>query len=666
MGGTAPKDAAMEHISLTIRSFARAHGRRTRPLGRAGPARPARSGLAARLSGYWSGIAAALALAAMSSAPLPVHAIPVQYDLSFNTSGQSLWGSGESFTLNQSTFLGAAWQDKQAGIILMAGDEDTNVINPLRLAYDGAFGACRGLGFSSSACINGQSARAPVPRLGSRPSVRSCGAFAFACQTARLGDLAARAAYDIAFDGCRALGFSSTVCRNGQSARLPVVALGTAPAQYLEVDTRTGVALNATSDGRVGLELGVAIDSGSVDATVSYAALLEIPDTAGLDKANPISLNANSLLAGTNTLETSFSGLELSLDAIMELSGSVGAEACAIAAGCVAGATPFAIHERAPILSFNEDGEGGVLFLGQSPSDLGVSNPNADGFPFALNFAELSAYASGTLYLPQPDASGGLDSNGEKLTATGQDDLLDLFLDVDNIIASAAGVPGLFGSDFDIGLGSAGFDIIDVQMGPTIDLKQEFELDPTLFVSLDFDQAVQIGGELVTTLVSAWDLLPDITFLSDVTTVTPTFFVQADLTNRTLLDFDLEFLIDLLQVSFDFGLLGNGSFGIGNVLAQGIDLFDSPDLFNSLFALGGFNLQVGESFVIDFLLGPTAPSTAFVQSAVNEIVAQANPNAVSESDTALLLLLGLAGLYSSRRSLRHCAPRSALQPTRMA
>ena len=33
-----------------------------------------------------------------------------------------------------------------------------------------------------------------------------------------------------------------------------------------------------------------------------------------------------------------------------------------------------------------------------------------------------------------------------------------------------------------------GFDIINVEMGPTIDLRQEFELSPTLLVSLLFDQ----------------------------------------------------------------------------------------------------------------------------------------------------------------------------------
>jgi len=593
-----------------------------------------------------SRLPAALTLLATLGLAPGAWAMPVQYDLNFSTTGQSLWGSGESFTLNQTTFLGAAWQDKRATVDLLTGDESTNLPNPLRVAYDGAFAGCRALGFSASVCINGQSARAPVPALGSRPSVRSCGRFAVGCKAARLLDLGKRATYDAAFAGCRALGFSSSVCRNGQSARVPVPPLGTAPPQFLEVDTRTGVALDATSDGRVGLELGVAIDSGSVDASLDYAAILELPDIAGLDRSNPISLNPSSVLAGSSALETSFSSLELSVDAIMELSGSVGAEACAIGAGCVTGASPFDIDERAPIVSLNEDGAGGVLLFGQTPSDLGVSNPNADGFPFSYDIANL---ATGTLHLPQPDAIGGLDASGERLTATGQDDLFDLFLDVDNAIATAAGVPGLFGSSFDLPFGSAGFDIIDVQMGPTVDLKQDFELDPTLFVSLAFDQAVEIAGELTNTLVSAWDLLPGITFLADVTRVTPTFFVQADLMNRTLLDFDLELLIDLLQVSFDFGILGAGSFGIGNVLEQGVDLFESPALFSNLFALGGFNLQLGESFVVDFLTGATAPLTLDAQSAENEIVAAANPNAVSEPGASLLVLLGLSLLCALRR-----------------
>ena len=593
---------------------------------------------------------------ALLALPFVVQATPVTYDLSFETTGQSIWDTGTSTTLNKTTFLGAAWQDKTIALDAMIGDEDTNLINPLRVTYDLAFGACTGLGFSSSACINGQSARAYVPALGSRPSVRSCGTYAVGCKIARTADLARRAAYDAAFATCR-LGFSSSVCRNGQSARLPVIALGTAPPQYLEVDTRTGAALNGSIDGRVGLEMGIQIDSGSVDATVSYQASLDIPDTTGLVLGSTINFNPSSQLAGTNNLNTSFANLELSVDAVMELSGNVTAEACLVPSGCVTGSTPFDIAERAPILSFNADGEGGIEILGVAPSALNIPIP--DGFPVELDVAGL---ADVTLHLPQPNASGGLDPTTGTLKARGQDDLLDMILDVDNIVATAAGVPGLFGGDLpslEIGaleVGTFGFDIINLGMGPTIDLVQDFELDPTLWVNLAFDTDVEIGGELVTEFTSMWDLLPEITFLSSQTTVTPTFFLDVDLLSRTLLDFDLDFIIDLLQITYDFPLLepvigdaSNGTLGIGNVLSQGIDLFESPDLYSLLFDLQGFDLQIGDSFVIALGGESTLPASREARSEINTIVLAEIAADVPEAATLLLLLAGCGGLWLLRR-----------------
>ena len=541
------------------------------------------------ITGFRSVVALAVALSGLLVLPLAAHATAITYDLSFETNGQSIWDTGDSFMLNKKQFLGAAWQDANTNIDAIVGDASTSVPNPARVAYDAAFATCR-LGFSASVCINGQSGRVPVPALGSRPRVRSCGRFAVACKIARGADLARRAAYDVAFAACRR-GFSSSVCRNGQSARVPVPPLGTAPSSTLDLDTRTGFAVNGTTDGRVGLELGVAIDSGSVDATVSYQASLDIPDTTLLNKADPINFNPNSALAGTNTLNTSFSSIELSVDAIMELSGSVRGEACLIGPGCASKSTPFDIDETAPIISFNRDGDGEILVLGQTPSDLFLNIP--DGFPVDISLADL---VTATLHFPQPDASGGLDPTSQTLKASGQDDLLDLIVDLDNVVATAAGLPGLFGKSFDVGPGEVGFDIINVEMGPTIDLKQDFELNPTLFVELVFDQAVLIGGQLVTEIISAWDLLPDITFLSDTTTVTPTFFLDAELLNETLLDFDLQFTIDLLQIFWDFGILGEDSIGIGNILDQAIDLFQSPNLFSNLFPLGGFNLLVGREF----------------------------------------------------------------------
>jgi hypothetical protein len=587
-------------------------------------------------------VAIALAAFVLSALPSTVRATVVTYDLSFDTTGQSIWDTGTSFTLDKTTFLGVAWEDKTVGFDAIVGDADTTVPNPLRLAYDIAFAACDLL-FSASVCINGQTGQVGVVALGSRPSVRSCGTFAVACKIKKAADIVKRTAYDLAFKACD-LVFPASDCRNGRPTLVPVIALGTAPASTLDIDTRTGAAVQGTTDGRIGLELGIEVDSGSVDATVSYQASFDIPDTTGLDKVDPISFNPSSSLAGANTLDTSFANLELSVDAIMELSGSVTAEGCILLTGCVTGGTSFDIAEKAPILSFNEGGEGGILLFGQSPSDLGLP-PIADGFPIDIDVAGL---ATVTLYLPQPDATGGLDTSTNTLKATGQDDLVDIILDLDNIVATAAGVPGLFGSSIDIPvLGTLGFDIINVTMGPTVDLKQDFELTPSLFVNLLFDQAVMVGGELVTELISAWDLLPDITFLSDVTTVTPTFFLEAGLLNETLLAFDLAFGIDLLQIFYDFGLLGSNTFGIGNVLDEAVELFESPNLYSKFFPLGGFNIFQGQSFVIDFLNGSSAPDPIVLASLSNE---------VPEPGTIFLFVFGLWGLYALRRMGRYGNP----------
>jgi hypothetical protein len=600
-----------------------------------------------------------LALAGTLVVMLPsAQAIPTTYELSFSTTGQSIWDTGTANILEKNEFLGVAWQDQGVNIDAIAGDETTNVPNPLRLAYDAAFATCR-LAFSASVCINGQAARLPVAALGSRPSIRSCGTFDVGCQIARAADFTRHTAYDVAFAGCT-VGFSATVCRNGQSALVPVPPLGTAPAQFLSVDTRTGFALNGTTDGRVGLDVGLRMDSGSVDATVDFLASFDVPDTTGLDKANAISLNPNSVLAGTSTLNTTAPTVQLSVDAVMQISGSVTAEGCFIPAGCEIGSSPINLNERASVLAFNADGEGGVEVLGLPPSAFGAP-PAADGFPLSVDAAGL---AEVTFYLPQPNASGGLDASGEKLAATGQDDLVDLILDVDNIVAAAAGVPGLFGTSFDIPvLGSVGYDIINVSMGPTIDIIQDFELDPTLFVTLVFDQLVSIGGQIVDTFTSAWDLLPDITFLSDRTTVTPTFFVAATMLSQTLLDFDLNFGIDLLQIFYDFGALGSETVGVGNVLNKGVDLFQSPNLYEKLFALQGFNVSRGDSFVVDFINGSSGPLSALGVSDIDPIVLAgvSNTTDIPEPGSLLLVILALGAIVGSRRyfTVRRCRVDSA-------
>ena len=577
----------------------------------------------------------------------------VTYDLSFETNDQSIWDTGTSYQLNKTNFMGVAWEDQKVNLDLMAGSANDQFINIDRVTYDAAFGLCT-LAYSASTCINGQAGQAYVPALGNRPSVRSCGTWDFGCQAARLVDLGKRATYDTAYAACR-LAFSSSVCIKGQPLKLPVAALGTAPPQYVDIDTRNGIELNGSTDGRVGLEVGIQIDSGSVDAQVSYQASLDIPDTTALTPGATISFNPNSLLSGTNTLDTTFSTVKLSVDAIMQLSGNVTVEACAsllVVHGCAVGGLPFNIDEKVPVLSFNQDGEGGIELLGRAPSAFGLPVP--DGFPLAFDIAGM---ADLSIYLPQPNASGGLDPTTNTLKASGQDDLVDLILDLDNIVASAAGVPGLFGNSLpslEIGaleVGSFGYDIINVGMGPTIDLVQEFELDPTLWVTLLFDHQVEILGQLVTEFTSPWDLLPSIKFLFDNTLVTPTFFLDADLLNQTLLDFDLNFLIDLLQITYEFPLLDvDGKLGIGNVLDKAVDLFQSPALYSKLFDLQGFNALSGDSFMIALGTDSRLPDTRSTSRVNNTIILpEISADQVPEAGTLLLLCIGLGGLLGLRR-----------------
>ncbi len=496
--------------------------------------------------------------------PFAATAVPVSYNgLSFQTADQSIWDTGDSFILNETKFIGAQWSGLSTNLDLLAGSENARV--------------------------PGTGGTVPNPLYAAWVL---CG-----------GPL------------------GNPLCGDAPSTTIPN------PIPAATFDSRFGAEVIGTSNGKIGFNFGLSIDSGSVDATVSYDAELIAPDYMNANPFEPFSLNPNSTLAGVNTLETNFSELSAYAEAVMQLSGEISATGCPFIGTCYEGSTPYNIDFTPEIISFNQDGTGGVeLFDGLfQPSDFGV-NPLLDGFPLSFDIAGLAEI---TLYQSQPDTSGGLNAGTQTLQSTGQDDLLDLILDLDNIVATAAGVPGLFGSSFDIPvLGSVGFDIINVAMGPTIDLQQNFELEPTLWVDLLFSKPVEVGGIMVTSLSSAWDNLPDISFGSGETWVTPEFYLSSYLNNDTLLDFDLAFMIDLLQIYYDFGLAGSNSFGIGNVLDEAISLFDTPAFYSNRFELLGFNRIAGDPFLAK----------------------------LPEPGTLLLYGLGLFGLgYAARRKAKAAA-----------
>lgn len=396
---------------------------------------------------------------------------------------------------------------------------------------------------------------------------------------------------------------------------------GDEPTKYFSVDTTTGLQVSATTQGKIGFELGVKIDSGSVDALVDYTTQLTLPETGDYAPGEFISLNSSSTLTG-DSLASQFPTLEASLAVVMEVSATFAATGCAVGSCSSASFGTGTLGGTQELVSFNKDGEGGIEYFGgegilSDIVDAAVASGAINlptGFPAVL---EIPAPGTGVLatitaHLPEPNTSGGVNAAGTMLTSQGQDDLLDVSFDIDNIISIASiGTGGLFGGGEDLGGGfSVSYDLINVEMGPQLDLVQRFEFTPTLFVDLMFSQPVNVTGYgMVTSLFGIeWDFLPTMAFSGGITTITPTFYLgtlidgmfmenAGELFNQLFLDIDGNIKVDLLTATFGTPF-GDKSIGVGNLINESFNLFTTPALFSSRFAMTGFDPVLGASYTI--------------------------------------------------------------------
>ncbi len=464
-------------------------------------------------------------------------AVPVESNLSFSSQDQSMWGTGTALQLepDEPNFYGTTWNESGSVGGFVGGN--TQVLNPLWVAWN----ICP-----------------------------------FLC--------------------------------------------GSEPTQYFNVDTSTGLEVSANTQGRIGFELGVTADSGSVDALVNYNTQVIVPEVSDIVPGQLVSLNPTSSLTG-DSLNTQFPTMSASLSVVMEVSATFAATGCLLGACDTASFGTGTLGGTQELISFNQDGEGGIEYFGGSgilsdALDAAVAVGAVDlptGFPAELEIpvpVGLGNLGTITAYLPEPNTSGGLDSTGTQLVSQGQDDLLDISLDVDNILSVAAtGVGGLFGGSADLGAGfSISYDLINVELGPQIDLVQSFEFTPTLMVDLEFTQPVDVTGFGRVTSVSGltWDDLPTMAFSGGITSVMPTFYLGAmigdeftmnagELVNQLFLDIDGNITVDLLTATFGTPF-GDESIGIGNLINESFDLFSTPPLFSSTFAMAGFDPIVGTSF----------------------------------------------------------------------
>ncbi len=545
---------------------------------------------------------------------LPAHAVVMDFgSLQFESTGQSMWGSGAAFRKSDSVFLGSEWSNKTATIGGIAGSEDT-VVFP-------AIGAVAVPVYEPRIFV-------PTPTW-SNP-------------------------FKGYYTGC--------------GCWKDVTIKPATPA--ITADTRTGAQLNLHTSGKVGLEFAYAIDSGSVDTTAKFRPTADLPTE--VQASQFFNLNTSSTLED-GTIATQSPKVEASMSAILKLSGSMDATACALTFGCAEsgsaalptvnldqrilsidpnslkvldgigpGGQPFA---EVPLLNQSLTLEGGATV---APPTVGFKLTGPYGVTIASSLpptpAVTASVAEMTVFVPDISTSGN--GSSAPIKSNGRDDLLSLQVDLDGAATLMGGLPPV-GLNIDLidtpvfKLG-ASLDLIDVDAGPVLGLTQNFQFVPTLMAMLNFSAPVQIAGmaDPQTDWSGEWSELPDIA-ISETTTVTPTFWITAALTNTMGLDLGLVGTLDLLKLGATasvggLDVLNFDPITLNNLLGIDDKLFETDKLvfsiYDDTFALGGF----------DPLL--TAPFTLTVADASTGNGEGGDRGSVPEPASIWLCALGLLGI----------------------
>lgn len=511
--------------------------------------------------------------------------------LAFESAGQSMWDSGSAFRKEDSVFLGAEWTNKTASIGGIAGSANEVIIPPTGAVTTPIY-----------------EPRIWVPTPTWSDPLRGY------------------------WTGC------------GCTKNVTII-----PATSgVTIDTRTGAELNVHTSGKVGLEFGYSIDSGSVDTTATFQAMAELPDVVQTSEFFSIS---TSSIFDSGSIATQSPKAEAYISAIMQLSGSIDAQACALTFGCASSGSVAlpTIDMDQRILSIDPNSLkilDGIMPSGEAFAEVPILNqsltleggatttiPPVPGFKLTTAGVTLVSslppgvpavtvdLAEMTMFVPDIATSGT--GSGPSVTSSGRDDLLSAQLDIDAAATLFGGLPPL-GLNFDlIDLPvfklSASFDLIDVDAGPVLGLTQDFEFTPTLMASLAFSNPVEISGlqGLHDSWTGRWNSLPDFA-ITDTTTFTPTFWLDALLKNDMGLDLGLVGTLDLLKLGATASvggvdLLNFNALTLNNLLGIGNELFNTPKMgfsvYDTTFALGGFNRIAGTPFTLSIADQVPEPAT---------------------------------------------------------
>ena len=409
-----------------------------------------------------------------------------------------------------------------------------------------------------------------------------------------------------------------------------------------------GLRVDGATSGRIGLETGWEIDSGTVNASLPFEFTFNLPDFNDLQNNQAFSMGViNSTLLNNAFLQTISPTIQTYVDFIVEANASVTATGCYdvwVDTDCGSKKkTLFNIDESFELLSLNRDKDGEVRVLdgfstlfavGESvASVVEVTEEKDPDDPEGKKKKKVSidlkpkvSIGSSPLvevdvrlpdiiekeYLGGAGLNVGASGVKDVLSTSGSDNFLDISLDVDQLGTSLGILPPLgVTADVDFGIGSvsATVDLIDLTLTPSLALTQDFSLSiGKIGISYAFDEAVFAGvsgGPLSS--VTRLDNLNlnqqiDVTWTDGKNLgITPIYSIDVSLTNKTGLRIDTTFDIDLLKGSISgevFGIdMGTSNFGPLASIPFDLGSIELPPLFNNTFALAGFGDQAGSKFL---------------------------------------------------------------------
>lgn len=435
--------------------------------------------------------------------------------------------------------------------------------------------------------------------------------------------------------------------------------IGAGSGDRVEVDTFVGTYsldpyFQFDTDFKLGVELGASIDSGSLDGSLDYAVSLTAPDQIQVGQA--FSLVGSATPLATSSFVTRAPTAEAYVDGVLEAYVGGYARFDYVAPGVLADhdyrwgnrgftdnstsnapyATVANINEHQELIGVNRDQSGVVRYFA----------PNGDPFDGDLLFDQVgkgSSVSLGALSLTAGNidvvANGTL--AGGRVVGAGQDTLASMVLDIDHLLLGSPALGLSLGHDWGIIDYDLGYDVVDLDAGLDILLRQDFALAGQVVIDLIFSSDVLVDGIGPTDHYRGpIDAIPLLTLLGDLVDVEATVLVDAILSNDTSLGFVGSLSTTLLEawatVGYDIaGATGSRGVGVGPV-------YERVE-----------QLQLGDISVYadSFALGQAPIGTWSFQL-----------TAVPEPGAASLLALGLIGLTfcgNRRRGLRAAPARAA-------